>query len=243
MSIDRKKAEHKAWVEGKRREVLAQKLAAAVKAGAASLDDGSYISKDVPWLYASRPTGTSLQERLYCLRQNARRSLPGLIAIEERVRSGKESIEDFPHFRQWLRDFLPLARESHVLGLPAVWEWAPPQDVVEVRRVIEQLAAEAESDLALVKEVPPPERADEVEGAPQLSKNAFKILKYLATCVGGARQGQRDIEENNPDGFSRGTVGKALAELSEAGLVHRPGGPKKGYAVTSRGTRLANEPK
>jgi hypothetical protein len=239
---DPKKAEHKAWVEGKRREVLAQKLAAAVNAGAAPLADGSYIPKDVPWLYASRPTGTSLQERLYCLRQNARRSLPGLIAIEERVRSGKESIEDFPHFMQWLRDFLPLARESHVLGLPAVWEWAPPQDVVEVRRVIEQLAAEAESDLALVKEVPPPEGSGEPEGAPQLSKNAFAVLKYLAECAGGPRQGVRDITENNPERLSYNPVRDALKELSAAGLVHTPAGKRKGYAVTPQGMRLA-EPK
>ncbi len=238
---DPEKTERKARIEGKRREFLARKLADAVNAGATPLNDGSYIPKDVPWLYASKPLGASVQERLYCLRQNARRSLPGLAWIEARIRSGEESLADFPHFMPWLRDFLPLAREARVLGLPAAWEWGPPQDIAEVRQVVEQLAQEAESDLTLVKERSALEESGELESAPQLSRNALVVLQYLASCddAGLHRQGTRDIAANNPEGLSYNPVRDALKELSAAGLVEHPGGKRKGVALTPRGRRRA----
>ena len=239
-SDDLKKAEHEAWVEGRRREVLARKRADAVNAGATPLDDGSYIPKDVPWLYASTPSGASLQERLYCLRQNARRSLPGLIAIEARIRSGKESLEDFPHFTPWLRDFLFLAREARVLGLPAAWEWGLPKDVAEVRRAVEQLAQEAERDLTLVKERSALEESGESAGAVPLSKEEMQVLSFLAECdVLQSQQGIIEGLDEKGHPLSKNPVVRALKELSAKGLVHRPQGPKKGFGVTPQGRRRA----
>jgi hypothetical protein len=234
---DEEKAERKARIEGKRREFLAQKLAEAVNAGATPLDDGSYIPKDVPWLYASKPLGASVQERLFCLRQNARRSRPGLAWIEARIRSGEKSLADFPHFMPWLRDFLPLAREARVLGLPAAWEWGPPQDIAEVRQVVEQLAEEAERDLVLVKEGPAAAEPSGAGGAPPLSEHALRVLKFLAKC--DTLQTVLGITEGLENPLSYNPVRSALAELEAAGLVNYPKGRKKGVGVTEHGRQRA----
>ena len=81
--------------------------------------------------------------------------------------------------------------------------------------------------------------APDTSSPPALAKAEKDVLQAVAECP---RETMLVIEISGAAGYSRNTSQKCLARLLKMGMVHRPCGPRKGYAVTERGLAFPGKP-
>ncbi len=77
--------------------------------------------------------------------------------------------------------------------------------------------------------------SDDSEPAVQLTKDQIKVLTHLAEIPEECRNRADIAADVEP---SESTLKHLLPTLEEMGLIHRPHGPRKGYAITLKGRRL-----
>jgi predicted transcriptional regulator len=145
------------------------------------------------------------------------------------------------------RYLLPVERP--VLEWPAGLAAQRPHEVVVLLRDglrpfddrVQAIGIAPKQDLGACEVVAPddgdcrPVTAHPGEGGLTLTRQEVDVM---ASMVKSPAEAMLLLEVAAGSGYSRNTTRKYLSRLLDAGLVHRPHGPRKGYAVTDAGRKL-----